>query len=66
MDFSGEAIAIYGGVSPTNTDLQVELDGVVHVVPMGARREVSGNHAQVTSQHAFFPSTGLLTLSRCC
>jgi hypothetical protein len=47
LQFTGDAVAIYGSVSPNNANLQVEIDGQVSNSTVATSSAVSSTHAQV-------------------
>jgi len=47
LDFIGEAVAIYGTVSPDHADMIVNVDGKSTVVPGGSQGSISGLRTQV-------------------
>ncbi|GLB37654.1 hypothetical protein LshimejAT787_0407050 [Lyophyllum shimeji] len=52
ITFTGDAVAVYGTVSPDHANVQITLDGRANVLPGGAGGFVSSLHSQVLLYYA--------------
>ena len=50
LSFSGEAVALYGTVSPNSANLHITIDGQSSILPGGSGGQVSTVHPQVSRQ----------------
>lgn len=61
MQFSGDAIAIYGTAAPDHADVQVEIDGQNMPIP-GGSRTTRGLHPQVRTRLPLLETLATLNL----